>query len=324
MSFDSEPSSGTLNLAHSLLRSRVAWLSNAFAPLDDVSANKPRQPLGTAELQIGPHLFADTRFHRIIPDIRAEGGEQCGGGTPQADTTTLALEFSENPNTLFQLPADLGIDRTQNTGSTLHLYFFAQPRRPARERKPSIIKQEWPHYYLADKELTRINISVVGAEQQLTDALAEYVCLRSTKVCHDYRKPLCQPQPTVKYWYAFFPETQRRPALESTSAASVHNIKSPTYRVSTPRVYKVVPVLRPVYRGGGKAGYNAAVAAARLKHCVEVSSDSDSSEGDDMLPVTGNKRSASDSPLARKVRRSVLSPASQDRSAKWKLGNSSI
>ncbi|KAJ2389151.1 hypothetical protein H4S02_002511 [Coemansia sp. RSA 2611] len=279
---------GTLNLAHSLMRSRVAWLSNAFDRVDDASASQPRDPLGAAEIQIGPHLFPATRFHRISA-LPAKP-------TPGSVDRSLALEFADNPNSLFWLPPDLGIDRTRDHDYVMH--FFAQPRKPAADRKPSVIKQEWPHYYLAEKTLTRINIVVHAPAKALADALAQYADMPSVRLCREYRQTVCQPQPTVKYWYAFLSE----PQLDALDLPT-HALKSPAYPPPppatpmrsrpAPRIEQRREVLRtpmPVCRGGGKAGYNVRVAAAHFKRRAGPGSDTDGPDEPDGQPAAPKRR----------------------------------
>ncbi|KAJ2120813.1 hypothetical protein IW147_004753 [Coemansia sp. RSA 720] len=270
---DSEAARSTLGLAHSLLQSRVSWLTRMFDALNTASCAQPRQLLGAVELQIGPHLFAHTQLFKIT----------------EASEDQLALQFAENTSDLFWVPGDLGIDTRseyEGHGEPLHLYFYAQPHSAKRMFRA----ERMGAYCLADKRLARIQVVVRGADQKLGDALVQYTERPMVKVCREYRHAMCVQRPMVKYGWAFLPESQR-PVLSLAQRPALSLAQRPVVRQTVPRVARVEssddevepePVLRPVYRGGGKTGYTAAVAATRLKRRKEYVSDSDSSGGNDV------------------------------------------
>ncbi|KAJ1780146.1 hypothetical protein LPJ77_000751 [Coemansia sp. RSA 2523] len=265
---DSESARSTLSLAHSLLQSRVSWLTHMFDALDTASCAQPRQLLGTFELQIGPHLFAHTHLYKLTG----------------VNENHLALQFAENTSDLFWVPGDLGIDaRSKYEGhEPLHLYFYAQPHNAKR----SLRAEQLGVYCLADKRLTRIQVVVREMDQKLGDALVQYTKQPTVKVCRDYRHAMCVERPVVKYGWAFLPESQR-PSVKSMVRRPVLSLAQRPVRqiVQVARVessdVELAPVVRPVYRGGGKTGYTAAVAAARLKRRKEHVSDSDGSDVSD-------------------------------------------
>ncbi|KAJ2499103.1 hypothetical protein GGH96_003763 [Coemansia sp. RSA 1972] len=266
---DSESARSTLSLAHSLLQSRVSWLTHMFDALDTASCAQPRQLLGTFELQIGPHLFAHTRLYKLT-GVRED---------------QLALQFAENTSDLFWVPGDLGIDtRGEYEGhDVLHLYFYAQPHNARRGG----VAEQLGVYCLADKQLTRIQVVVREMDQKLGDALVQYTKQPMVNVCREYRHAMCVQRPMVKYGWAFLPESQR-PAVKCVAKRPVLSLaQRPVVRQTVPQGARVEssdyvePVVRPVYRGGGKTGYTAAVAAARLKRRKEHVSDSGGSDSSD-------------------------------------------
>ncbi|KAJ2803966.1 hypothetical protein H4R20_002685, partial [Coemansia guatemalensis] len=296
---------GTLNLAHSLMRSRLTWITNAFDHLDERCMVLSREFLGLAELQIGPHIFPKVKFYRIVEPSSANTGI---ASSKQPLRRLLAFEFADNPGALFWVPPDLGIDYKRcGKPDTLHVYFFASPRRRAVDRRPSRIRQEWPHYYSADKALTRVNIDMLEANQRIIDAVSDYVEEHTVRVCRDYRLTLAQSAPTVKYWYSFFSRQHRGQLLEAAKIAT-SDVKSPSVRVSRaadkilaaeeeekPQASNEnrIPLL-PVIKShsfGGKGGYNAAVAAAYFKsrRGSGLKADEDSEEDDDDDTSDGNE-----------------------------------
>ncbi|KAJ2889488.1 hypothetical protein IWW38_004677, partial [Coemansia aciculifera] len=130
---------GTLSLAQSLLRSRLTWLTSAFAQVAQSISERPRILVDTVEVQIGPHIYADTKFYHISEPAPT---------TIDHQSQTLAFEFGDNPGSLFCLPKDLGIENREsdNSSGVIRAYFYASPTQPLR-RLPSIINQEWPDYH---------------------------------------------------------------------------------------------------------------------------------------------------------------------------------
>ncbi|KAJ2716500.1 hypothetical protein H4R19_000615 [Coemansia spiralis] len=300
---------GGTSLVHSLLRSRLAWLTGAFAAVDAECAALPRHLLGTAELQIGPHLFAETAFYRI--DMSPAAGDPAGGARVQ-----LAFAFGDNASALLWLPPDLGIeDAPGGDGQTVCAFFFATPRRPLPDRRPRIIRREQPHYNIAQRILVRIGITMRAVECALAEALQDYVQQPYVTVWRDYRQAICQSRPTAKYWFQFFPDQHRQallravrlppggpgaPGLRSKPARAVEK----PARVAEKPIRVPCPLPAPVASGGGKGGYNMSVAAALLRKRkrlgqVPVVSDSDSdseSDGPDETAPTESPDAASLAP----------------------------
>ncbi|KAJ2078649.1 hypothetical protein H4R24_004327 [Coemansia sp. RSA 988] len=346
---------GTLNLAHSLMRSRLTWITNAFDRLDERSMELSRQALGLAEMQIGPHIFSKVKFYSVTGPT-----DSIRSSSIQSPRRLLAFEFADNSGTFFWLPPDLGIDYMRHERPDyMRVYFFASPRHRTVDRKPSRIRKDWPHYFSADKVLTRINIDISEADRLIIDAVSDYVVEHPVRVWHDYRQTLCQSAPTVKYWYAFFSRQHRSRLLEA--AHVVDDVKAPSVHVSRAAAKDLatdeekshakddqcpsLPIIE-THSLGGKAGYNATVAAAYFKSRKgarlktdeyedsnddsdsDVGAENKSSEKSDVLaedtakraPQTttlkvrpSNKRSAVDSPTARKTRRTASSSVSTKR-----------
>ncbi|KAJ2450521.1 hypothetical protein EV183_004229 [Coemansia sp. RSA 2336] len=244
------------------MRSRVVWLTNAFDSLSEKNAQQSRAVVGVADIQIGPHIFDKTKFYRI----NTQRDPEASAGKTMRPDTMLALEFADHPHTLFWLPLDLGIVANTCKSSKLCLYFFAQPRKLATNRKPSIIKQDWPFYFAADKVLTRVGIQVHGPSAELVDELVRYADSAKVRLCREYRQSLCQPLPTVKYWYAFFPQRQHV-LMANLPPSATPNLKSPEYTSAVPASFNHKTIIAPMqprlslYHGtGGKSsGYKSLV-----------------------------------------------------------------
>ncbi|KAJ2777688.1 hypothetical protein H4R18_005025 [Coemansia javaensis] len=262
---------GAVSLAHSLLRSRLAWVTSAFAALDPPDAAQPRQALGAAELQIGPFLFPETAFYRVGAPAAA------AAAAPAAELRRrLALEFADNPGALFWLPPDLGVDGGARDGA-LSAYFFASPAwqgRPGQrppDRRPPAIRRERPHYFPAERVLTRIDIAMAGVGRPLADALLEYAELQSVAVWREYRRALCQPRPAASYWFEYFPKQHRRPLLGAVRVPPDSPLAEPAPRDPLPPPPPPPPpskaaLPREQQQGaGGKGGYNMSVAMALLR-----------------------------------------------------------
>ncbi|KAJ2772783.1 hypothetical protein IWQ57_001615 [Coemansia nantahalensis] len=280
---------GGVGLVHSLLRSRLAWLTDAFAALDAECAELPRHALGAAELQIGPHLFAGTTFYRVGAAPAAEAPARCS----QAQ---LAFEFGDNSGSLFWLPPDLGIeDPPGGDGHPVRAFFFATPRLPLADRRPRAIRREQPHYYIAQRTLVRVGIAMRGVERALAEALRDYARQPHATVWRDYRQAVCQSRPTAKYWFQFFPGQHQQALLKTVRLPPAGpGAKAPRARPERPAAQQT-PTARPappprtppapVVSGGGKGGYNVSVAAAllrkrrRLGQAPDVDSDADSDSG---------------------------------------------
>ncbi|KAJ1871949.1 hypothetical protein LPJ55_003468 [Coemansia sp. RSA 990] len=284
---------GTLGLTHSLMRSRVAWLTNAFGSLSEKDSQQPRVFVGAADIQIGPHLFDKTKFYRVNARIDSEAS----ASKAMCPDTMLALAFADHPHTLFWLPLDLGIVQNTCRSNKLCLYFYAQPRKLATNRKPSIIKQDWPFYFAADKVLTRVGIQVHEPNSELVDEFVRYADSAEVRLCREYRQSLCQPQPTVKYWYAFFPQC-RQVLKASLPPSASPNLKSPEYTTAVPASFNHKAVTAPMqprlslYHGTGgksKSYKSLVIAAAKCKTLSEVTSDSSDSESEEQLPKTSKR-----------------------------------
>ncbi|KAJ1658489.1 hypothetical protein GGF38_004239, partial [Coemansia sp. RSA 25] len=103
---------GTLSLAQSLLRSRCMWLTSAFVHISQPDAEQPRRLIDTVEVQIGPHIYPNTKFYYISEPLPAavDGQSQTPAAADALPLPPLAFEFGDNPGTLFCLPKDLGIE----------------------------------------------------------------------------------------------------------------------------------------------------------------------------------------------------------------------
>ncbi|KAJ2847917.1 hypothetical protein IWW36_003605, partial [Coemansia brasiliensis] len=121
----------------------------------------------------------------------------------------------------------------------------------------------------------------------LSEEFAKYAGSTEVRLCREYRQSLCQPQPTVKYWYAFFPQFQQT-LKASLPPFATPSLKSPAYSPAAPISFNHKAVKTPMqprlalYHGtGGKSGgYKALVAAARYNALSETASDSSDSESD--------------------------------------------
>ncbi|KAJ1959230.1 hypothetical protein GGI12_004442 [Dipsacomyces acuminosporus] len=155
----------------------------------------------TAEIQIGPHIFTDAKFYRITD---SPANDQ----NTAADPPLLLFEFADNPGTLFELPKDLSIDHKRSSDDSLCMCFYAAPTQPSM-REPCIIKQEWPDYNMAEKTCVRMDISVTGANGELTSMLKTYSEASRTVIWHQYGEALWNKRPSVKRWQLFFPRQQQ-------------------------------------------------------------------------------------------------------------------
>ncbi|KAJ1733823.1 hypothetical protein LPJ72_002671 [Coemansia sp. Benny D160-2] len=133
---------GTMNLTHSLLRSRVTWLTRAFVQSDvsngiDISCQKR---LGTAEMQIGPHIFASTSFFLIqsLDKTDTTNKTDANGDNdaqqqqqqlhlPLKRNDALVFEFADNKGVYFKLPLDFDIVNINPTKTSIHACFYANP-----------------------------------------------------------------------------------------------------------------------------------------------------------------------------------------------------
>ncbi|KAJ2882392.1 hypothetical protein H4R27_003479 [Coemansia aciculifera] len=280
---------GTLSLAQSLLRSRLAWLTSAFVNISQVDSEKPRRLIGTVEVQIGPHIYSSTKFYHI--------SEPTSENSAAADALPpLAFEFGDNPGSLFRLPKDLGLEDLDSS-SLVRAYFYASPTQPLR-RLPSIINQEWPDYHVGERTLTRINLVIRNANAELTEYLTQYCNARRTLVWRQYRAQTTQLYPSVRRWPSFFPAEQLPKSLR-TEPLTV-TLKPPS---STRRPSKIQPkpihtqsqqmqlAHSPPYTGGGKSGYNLAIAAAQKRYMLECDSNS-SDENMEDLTKPGEKENS--------------------------------
>ncbi|KAJ2719185.1 hypothetical protein GGI07_005370 [Coemansia sp. Benny D115] len=284
-----------MSLAHSLLHSRKIWLTKAFTPISQLDFDQPRELLGTVEMQIGPFVFSNTRFYLVSPPPETQSPE----GTFSTDVILpppLAFEFAEGPGELFCLPKDFGVDRKYSGSLRVLGYFYANPTQPYR-RRPSNIRQDWPHYYLAEKNLIRINVVIRFAENPLVDALLEYTDAHRTTVWREYQKTLCQPQPLAKFYDQFFPasENKAKDGLDPRERVPKPTILQPqpdslarSEASDAPKkeehaIQETAALLATeAHLRGGKGGYNLQVASLLWKDRAESeSSASSESEGED-------------------------------------------
>ncbi|KAJ2745257.1 hypothetical protein GGI20_002325 [Coemansia sp. BCRC 34301] len=278
---------GTLNLAQSLLRSRCMWLTSAFVCINQSDMEKPQHLIDTVEVQIGPHIYPNTKFY-YVSDLAPTAADSQSQALSTADVLSppLAFEFGDNPGTLFCLPKDLGIESSGSDSSgTIRAYFYADPTRPLR-RLPSIINQEWLDYHIGERTLTRINLVIRNTNAALVEYLAKYTAGHSTLVWRQYRTQAAQLYPTVRRWPSFFPAKQLPESMRAEPTA-ISLRPPPSVTIRRPRVCQAKPPLpssqqgsqMPVapYTGGGKSGYNLAVAAAQKRYMLECDSDSSSS-----------------------------------------------
>ncbi|KAJ2733523.1 hypothetical protein IW152_002989 [Coemansia sp. BCRC 34962] len=262
---------GTLSLAQSLLNSRLAWLTSSFVSISQQDSEKPRRLVGSVEVQIGPHIFTDTNFYFLSDAVSA------------ADALPLlAFEFGDNPGSLFYLPKDLGFE--DPNGSLVRAYFYSSPTQPLR-RLPSIISQEWPDYHVGKRTLTRINLVISNVSAELIEHLKLYCSAHRTLVWRQYRAQTAQLYPTVRRWPSFFPVEQLPESLRTEPPTVTLKPPRSTCRSSTiqPKPARA-PVRQepqthnPPYTGGGKSGYNLAIAAAQKRYMLDCDSNSSSSD----------------------------------------------
>ncbi|KAJ2840473.1 hypothetical protein FBU31_000385 [Coemansia sp. 'formosensis'] len=289
---------GTLNLAQSLLRSRVAWLTSAFTNISQLDSEHPRRLVSTVEMQIGPHIYSGTNFY-YISEPTVEHSAAADALPP------LGFEFSDNPGSLFCLPKDLGLEDLDDSG-LINAYFYASPTQPLR-RLPSIINQEWPDYHVGERTLTRINLVIRNANIELTEYLTKYCNSQRTVIWRQYRAQTMQLYPTVRRWPSFFPAEQL-PEMLRTEPPTV-TLKPPSSTRHPPTVQSK-PTLAPSqpkqhaysppYTGGGKSGYNLAIAAAQKRYMLECDSNpSSSDESMEDLTEPGEKEKSQRNDLQR-------------------------
>ncbi|KAJ2458192.1 hypothetical protein GGF42_002227 [Coemansia sp. RSA 2424] len=298
---------GTLSLAQSLLRSRCMWLTSAFVHISQPDAEQPRRLIDTVEVQIGPHIYPNTKFYYISEPLPAAvDGQSQTSAAADALPPPLAFEFGDNPGTLFCLPKDLGIENPSSDSSgTIRAYFYASPTQPLR-RLPSIINQEWPDYHVGERTLTRINLVIRNANTALAEYLARYSASHRTSVWRQYRAQTTQLYPTVRRWPSFFPAEQLPESLRAEPLAislkpSPSTTRRPQVRQATrqlpsnPQKQQPAPVVQ--YTGGGKGGYNLAIAAAQKRYMLECESNSSSSD-EQMEDATEAGENKNDKPTA--------------------------
>ncbi|KAJ2415988.1 hypothetical protein H4218_002258 [Coemansia sp. IMI 209128] len=261
---------GTLNLAQSLLRSRLVWLTSSFVSISQQDSGKPRRLIGSVEVQIGPHIYSDTNFYSLSEATDA--------------LPLLAFEFGDNPGSLFYLPEDLGLE--DPNGSSVRAYFYSSPTQLLR-RLPSIINQEWPDYHVGKRTLTRINMVISNASADLIEYLTRYCNAHRTLVWRQYRAQTTQLYPTVRRWPSFFPAEQLPESLRTEPPtitlkpprSTCHSSKTQPKPVHAP-TRQELPTHSTPYTGGGKSGYNLAIAAAQKRYLLECDSNSSSSDED--------------------------------------------
>ncbi|KAJ1910470.1 hypothetical protein GGI09_004948 [Coemansia sp. S100] len=280
---------GTLSLAQSLLHSRLAWITSSFANISQTDSEKPRRLISTVEVQIGPHIYASTKFY-YISDSTLDNSAAADALPP------LAFEFGDNPGSLFSLPMDLGLEDLDSSG-VVRAYFYASPTQPLR-RLPSIINQEWPDYHVGERTLTRINLVIRNASAELTEHLTQYCNAHRTLVWRQYRTQTARLYPTVRRWHSFFPAEQLPKSLRNepqtvtlkppTSTRSPSKIQpKPTHT----RSQQIQQAHSRPYTGGGKSGYNLAIAAAQKRYILECDSSS-SDENMEDLTKPGEKENS--------------------------------
>ncbi|KAJ2394171.1 hypothetical protein GGI05_002159 [Coemansia sp. RSA 2603] len=294
---------GTINLAHSLLRSRQIWLTRAFTPISAQDAELPRTLVDSVEVQIGPHIFADTRFHLIDePPVTEALNTTMDSTLPPP----VAFEFSDFPGELFCLPKDFSVDRKFSGKQHILAYFYAAPTQKV-EKDPSVIKQDWYHYYSAERNLIRINVVIRSAGDNLIDVLLDYSDSHRTSVWREYRRSLCQPHPTARLSDDFIPGSFNNPNLPSRSQRSIliPSILAPQPPLDNARMNEkpglendALPkpnVEKSIgHARGGKVGYNFAVASASTStkfYESDAESESDH-ESESIVEHVDNKPSA--------------------------------
>ncbi|KAJ2888580.1 hypothetical protein FB639_000539 [Coemansia asiatica] len=265
---------GEIDLACSLIRSRQIWLTEAFSLISEQNNALPRSLIDTVEVQIGPHIFANTKFYLIAPpDAQTQPRTNQNATDLPPLPPPLAFEFSEAPGDLLCLPKDFGIDRAYSGKIYLLCYFYAHPTNSFLQRSPSLIRQHWPHYYSAEKRNIRINLVIRGASDQLIECLLDYADAHRTTVWRQCRQTLCHPHPTAKFYDDFLPARSGKNSKisEENRLIRVPSILKPQPSLDNPRMnhkeqaaMDQVPISLPAVKrtGGGKSGYN--LEAARL------------------------------------------------------------
>ncbi|KAJ1811574.1 hypothetical protein LPJ75_004073 [Coemansia sp. RSA 2598] len=273
-----------MDLACSLIRSRQVWLTEAFSLVSPEDSALPRTLVDAVEVQIGPHIFPNTRFYLVAPAPDAQL-------QPQDQPPPLAFEFAEAPGDLLCLPKDLGIDRKHSGKQHVLCYFYAHPTNTAMRRSPSLIRQHWPHYYSAEKNLVRINLVVRGAGDRLLDCLLDYADAHRTAVWRQYRESLCHPHPTARFCDDFLPlGTEKSFSTSDTSGlVRVPSILKPQQPLDNPRMSLSERAVSEIPRSlpsvvcirGGKGGYDLAAARANMQarqNAFEFMPDDDASD----------------------------------------------
>ncbi|KAJ2656286.1 hypothetical protein IWW48_005116 [Coemansia sp. RSA 1200] len=308
---------GTMNLTHSLLRSRVTWLTTAFVQSDvsnsiDIDCQKR---LGTAEMQIGPHIFANTNFFLILSVDKADTTNKTNANgyndaqqqqqLPLKRNDALVFEFADNKGVYFKLPLDFDIVNVNYTKTSIHACFYANPvpsQKPTERMQrapgspPVNIGPDDGTSATTARILTRVNVTLGQiSDPTLVDELLCFFNNPSNTVWRDYRRTLCKQQPVVKYAQSFFPPKHRQPVVHHATLTSPNEPPQPppTSNISgnaislqpnkeEPATLEPHPNQRP--GGGGKVGYTAAAAASRLEYYTftkESSGESSSDEQED-------------------------------------------
>ncbi|KAJ2033572.1 hypothetical protein H4S03_005563 [Coemansia sp. S3946] len=205
----------------------------------------------------------------------------------------LAFEFGDNPGSLFSLPKDLGLEDLNSSG-VVRAYFYASPTQPLR-RLPSIINQEWPDYHVGERTLTRINLVIRNASAELTEHLTQYCNAHRTLVWRQYRTQTARLYPTVRRWHSFFPAEQLPKSLrnepQTVTLKPPTSTRSPSKIQPKPTHTRSQQMHSRPYTGGGKSGYNLAIAAAQKRYILECDSSS-SDENMEDLTKPGEKENS--------------------------------
>ncbi|KAJ2697783.1 hypothetical protein FB645_005825 [Coemansia sp. IMI 203386] len=323
---------GTIDLACSLIRSRQTWLTEAFSLISQQDYALPRTLVDTVEVQIGPHIFSNTRFYLVAPPPSPD----THSATMQTATDStlpppLAFEFDEASGDLLCLPKDFGVDRECSGKSHVLCYFYAHPTKCTLPRGLSLIRQQWPHYYSAEKTYIRINFVIRDASDRLIDILLDYADAHRTTVWRQYRQTLCHPHPQAKFYSDFLPAKtgERSVSSEAHMLVCMPSILRPQPQLKNSRINSSEQVPDKVISRshnldpsrGGKGGYDLAAAVANMdardiasRFKFETDNEvSDAEEETDQLPVVSVKMvnaesepepvPASDSPVEIKTRR---------------------
>ncbi|KAJ1722193.1 hypothetical protein LPJ53_003367 [Coemansia erecta] len=99
----------------------------------------------------------------------------------------VAFEFADAPGELLCLPKDFSVDRKFSGKLHILAFFYASPTQKV-DKDPSVIKQDWYHYYSAERSLIRINVVIRGAGDGLIDTLLDYTDSHRTSVWREYRQ----------------------------------------------------------------------------------------------------------------------------------------